>query len=244
MVHELKSLAVLIVALPLGVASIGCNSPSSSSSERTERWATTENTNVALDWDKVNEAYKLAEGPEDLERRLNEIYQGSEVISVSVSDLDAKTQLVTGFFDKNTNGVVDESEKIFTIRRELTGETSAQYQTVGYGPYAGYHSPFFSIASGMLMGSMMSRMFMPGYAPMYHQPYTTPPSRVADVRQTRSSYRAANPSQFQRSQSGRTYNRPTTTPRGSKGFGGGGGRFGGGGKFGVATKGRAVRLDA
>lgn len=242
MVHELKSLtAVLIVtvAAPLGLVAVGCNP--SGSAERTERWASTGNTNVAIDWDKVNEAYKLADGPEDLERRVNEIYEGSEIISISVADVDAKTQLVTGFFDKNTNGTVEDSEKIFTIRRELSGESAAQYQTVGYGPYYGYHSPFFSIASGMLMGSMMSRMFTPGYVPMYQQPYTTPSSRVADVRQTRSSYRAANPSQFQRSQSGRTYNRPTPTTRSKMG---GSRSFGGGGKFGGATKGRAVRLDA
>ena len=244
MVHELKSLtAIAILAVPLGLITVGCNpSGSSERRERTERWASTENTNVAIDWDKVNEAYKLAEGPEDFERRVNEIYGGSEVISVSVADLDNKTQLVTGFFDKNTNGTVDESEKIFTIRRELTGESTAQYQTVGYGPYYGYHSPFLSIASGMLMGSMMSRMFTPSYVPMYQQPYTTPASRVSDIRQTRSSYRAANPSQFQRSQSGRTYNRPTTTPRTRPGVGSRG--FGGGGKFGVATKGRAARLAA
>ena len=240
---DLKPLAaVLIAALPLGVASVGCNA-SGPSAERNERWATTENTNVAIDWDKVNEAYKLAEGPEDFERRVNEIYGGSEIISVSVADLDDKTQLVTGFFDKNANGAVDEAEKIFTIRRQLTNESSAQYQTVGYGPYYGYHSPFLSIASGMMMGSMMSRMFTPGYVPMYQQPYTTSGARIAEVHQSRSSYRAANPSQFQRSQSGRTYNRPSTTTRTTKGAGASPG-FRGGGKFGVATKGRAVRLDA
>lgn len=230
-----RLIAVASLALPLGLVTIGCNP----SAERTERWTSTENTNVPIDWDKVNEAYKLADGPEDLERRVNEIYGGSEVISIAVADLDDKTQLVTGFFDKNTNGAVDEAEKIFTIRRELSGNAAAQYQTVGYGPYYGYHSPLFSIASGMLMGSMMSRMFTPGYAPMYQQPYATPGSRVADMQQTRSSYRAANPSEFQQSKSGLTYGRPTTT-RGPRGEG----RYGGGGRFGVVTKGRARRLDA
>lgn len=239
---EIKSLAsALLAVFPLGVLSVACN-PSGSSSERNERWATTENTNVAIDWDKINEAYKLAEGPEDFERRVNEIYTGHEIVSVSVADLDEKTQVVTGFFDKNTNGKVDEDEKIFTIRRELTSASEARYQTVGYGPYYGYHSPFLGIASGMLMGSMMSRMFSPGYAPMYQQPYTTSGTRAADLRQTRSSYRAANPGKFQKSQSGRTYDRPATKSRtapvgGSRGFRGGG-------KFGVATRGRAVRLDA
>lgn len=237
--HPLKSITALalVAAVPLGL--VACDSSGSSSSPRAERWATTENASVAIDWDKVNEAYKLAEGPEDLEKRVNDIYEGDEVISISVSDVDAKTQLVTGFFDKNTNGTVDDSEKIFSIRRELGNDDTARFQTVGYGPYNGYHSPFFSIASGMLMGSMMSRMFMPGYMPMYQQPYTTSGARVADMRQTRSSYRAANPSQFQRSQSGRTYNRPVTkspsSPRGG---------FRGGGKFGAVTKGLAVRVGA
>ena len=233
------SSAVALGVVPLALVMIGCN-PSSSErkapAERNERWATTENTNVAIDWDKVNEAYKLAEGPEDLERRVNEIYEGDEIVSISVADVDDRTQLVTGFIDRNTNGTVDESEKIFAIRRELSGTDSAQYQTVGYGPYYGYHSPMIGIASGMLLGSMLSRSFMPGYAPMYRQPYTTPSTRVGEMRQTRSSYRAANPTQFQRSQSGRTYNRPSTA-RGAP-------HFRGGGRFGVATKGRARRLDA
>jgi hypothetical protein len=231
--------AVALGVVPLALVGIACN-PSSSErpepAERNERWATTDNTSVAIDWDRLNEAYKLAEGPEDLERRVNEIYEGDEIISISVADVDDRTQLVTGFIDRNTSGSVDDTEKIFAIRREVTGKDTAQYQTVGHGPYNGYYSPMFGIASGMLLGSMMSRSFMPGYAPMYRQPYTTPATRVGEMRQTRSSYRAANPTQFQKSQSGRTYNRPSTA-RGAP-------RFRGGGRFGVATKGRARRLDA
>lgn len=239
MVNDAKILAVaVLVAVPLALVSVGCKRPGAAErerSERTERWPTTEKNSSAIDWDKLNEAYKLAESPEDLERRVNEIYEGSEVVSISVADLDAKTQLVTGFFDHNTNGKVEESEKIFTIRRELEGDGTGHYQTAGFGPYYGYHSPLLGIASGMLMGSMMARTFTPGYGPMYGQPYTTPESRVADIRQTRSSYRAANPSQFQKSQSGRTYGRPAARG-GSRGYGGGG-------RFGVATKGRARRLE-
>ncbi|MDB4962199.1 MAG: putative secreted protein [Myxococcales bacterium] len=234
MISKTKLLASAL-ALVLGVgAGAGCDS---SGPERTDRWATTENTNVKIDWDKVNEAYKLADGPEDLEKRINEIYEGDEVISVSVKDEDDKTQVVTGFFDKNTNGTVEEPEKIFTIKREPTAE-GAQYQTTGHGAYYGYHSPFLGIASGMMMGMMMSNMFMPSYAPMYRQGYTTNPSRVSQLQQTRSSYRAANPGKFQRSQSGRTYNRPSTTTRPSGRTGGG--RMGGG-RFGLARAGRAVR---
>ena len=236
MISKVKHLAAsLAILVPLTVVGAGC----SSERETTERWATTENTNVKIDWDKVNEAYKLADGPQDLEKRINEIYEGDEIISISVKDEDAKTQVVTGFFDKNTDGKAEEDEKIFTIKRQLTGEGSAQMQTTGYGPYYGYASPFLSIATGMMLGSMMSSMFMPSYVPMYTQPYATPGSRVADLHQTRSQHRAANPSKYQRSQSGRSYNRPSSGSRPSGRPSGG--RMGGGGRFGLARAGRTTQ---
>src|SRR5690606_4424304 len=102
----------------------------------------------------------------------------------------------TGFFDKNTDGKVDEAEKIFTIKRELTG-SEARYQTHGHGPHYGYYaSPFFGIASGMMMGMMMSSMFMPSYAPAYRAGYTTSATRAGAIKSQRSAYRAANPSRF------------------------------------------------
>jgi hypothetical protein len=204
---------VIAAAVALG----GC------SDRGTDRWATTENTNVKIDFDAVNEAYKAAEGPEDFERRVNEIYTGDEIISVSVKDNEDKSQVVTGFFDKNTNGAVEDEEKIFTIRREITGEGAGSMQTQGYGHYGYYHSPLMSIASGMLLGSMISGAFSPRYVPMYSQPYTTSMTRANDLRTARSSYRAANPSRFQRpkaSGSGRTYGTSGRTGRS------GGTRFG------------------
>ena len=149
----------IVLAVALAAASTTACSPSRP--EATDRWTTTENTNVKIDWDKVNDAYKHAEGPADLERRINEIYEGDEVVSIAVHDTDAKTQVVTGFFDKNTDGKVDEPEKIFTITRVITGEGEGQYQTAGYGHYAGYTSPMFGMVSGMLMGSMLASMMMP-----------------------------------------------------------------------------------
>ncbi len=208
----------LIPFLAVGLALGGCGR------EGTERWATTENTNVKIDWDKVNEAYKLAEGPEDFEKRVNEIYEGDEVVSVSVKDNEDKSQVVTGFFDKNTNGTVEDDEKIFTIKRDITGEGTAAYQTTGYGAYGYYHSPLMSIASGMLIGSMMSNAFRPNYVPVYSRPYTTSMTRANDLRMQRQSYRAANPTRFNKpkaSASGRKYNSGSSPVRRS-----GGTRFG------------------
>jgi hypothetical protein len=212
----------------------------------TDPWVTTEDTRVDIDWDAVSAAYKEAEGPEDFETKVNEIYAGEEVISVSVHDVDEKTQEVTGFFDKDEDGKVGEEEKVFTIKREITGEKEGNYQIAGHGAYAGYHSPIFDIAAGMLIGSMISRAFMPGYSPMS---YTTPASRRGDLVSQRNAYRQANPDKFragQRSQSGRQYGRQ------GGGFGGGqapargGGMPRGGGRFGLARSAtrRVVHVEA
>src|SRR5215212_1548101 len=109
MISKTKLLASALI-LALTTAGIGC---APDNDDRVDRWATTENTNVDINWDKVNQAYKDANGPEDFEKRVNEIYEGDEIISVAVADQDDKTQVVTGFFDKNKSGAVDEGEKIF-----------------------------------------------------------------------------------------------------------------------------------
>jgi hypothetical protein len=234
-----------LLAAALAFSVVGAVAGCDSRDRDTDRWATTENTNVDINWDKVNEAYKLADGPEDLEKRINEIYEGDEIISVAVHDQDDKSQIVTGFFDKNTDGKVDEAEKIFTIKRVPTGE-GAEYQTQGHGAYYGYHSPMMSVMTGMMMGHMFSSMFMPGYAPMYRQPYMTPTSRVSGLSSHRAGYRASNPERFgPRSKSGRSYGGKPSTSRPSYRPSGGG--RSGGGRFGLARAGRTVRparLDA
>ena len=204
--------AVVVASMAVAVPACADTSPTN------DRWVTTEDTAVALDWDAVGEVYKDAEGPEDLERRVNEIYDGDEIISVAVRDVDAQTQEVIGFFDRNEDGKVADPEKVFTIDRVIEGEGEGHYQIHGHGAYYGYHSPMFSIAAGMLMGSMLSRAFSPGYVPMYTRPYVTAPARRGELVAHRSAYRKANPSKArsgQRSRSGRAYNR-----RGG-GFGGG-----------------------
>jgi hypothetical protein len=236
----------LTAALAAGaVALAGC-----SRDEGNERWAATANTTVDIDWDKVQEAYRTAEGPEDFETKVNEIYTGDELISVSVQDKDEKTQEVTGFFDHNSNGQVEDAEKIFVITRGVVNEGQAQYAVQGYGHYGGYHhTSMWDIAGGVMIGSMLANALMPGYRPMYGTPYTTSPTRLGQINSYRSDYRAKNPSRFpaRASGSGRTYGN-TGRSWGSGGSRSTGGRVGGGGRFGVDSRRRrekrVVRLDA
>ncbi len=210
--------------------------PACQSSE-TERWVTTNNSTVDLDLDQVSEAYKNAEGPADFERKVNEIYTGDEVISIAVVDKDDKSQVVTGFFDKDEDGKIAEAEKVFEINRTITGE-KGNYQVTGHGAYGGYHSPMMDIAMGMMLGSMLMGPMRPGY--VVAAPYTTPPGQRAALRANRDGYRAATPSRFSKSsQSGRSYGS-------GKSFGGSKGRSGGG-RFGAQSATRrsvARRLEA
>lgn len=200
--------------------------------EGNDRWAVTPNTNVEIDWDKVNKAYEAADGPEDLEKRINDIYKGDEVISISVHDQDDKIQVVTGFFDRDHSGTVQDPEKIFEIKREIVGE-EVKYQTQGHGHYAGYASPMLGMMTGMMMGSMMASALSPGYSPRYTQPYRTDPARSQQLKANR----APRPSKA--SGTGRNYGNSGRST-------GGGGRRGGGARFGIRRVGAApaVRLSA
>ena len=204
--------AVLTAALALSSVA-GCEAGASRG-----RWVVTEDTRVDIDWDAVNQAYRDAEGPEDFERRVNEIYGGDEVISVSVRDQDDRSQVVTGFFDRDGDGSVGEREKVFSIQRDVVGEGAAQYQISGHGPYASYHSPMWDIAAGMMLGSFLSNMFMPGYRPMYMVPYSTSPVRRGALLAHRDSFRAANPGKF-----------PAKSSSSGRSYGGRGGAWGSGG---------------
>jgi hypothetical protein len=229
--HLRSKLAALVAASAFSLAACAPKEE-----QGNDRWATTEKTNVAIDWDKVNKAYQEAEGPEDLEKRVNEIYEGKEIISISVQDLDDKTQVVTGFFDKDENGEVAEEEKIFTIQRVINGE-GADVQTSGHGPHYGYyHSPMMSMMSGMLMGAMLSSALSPGYSPMYRQAYNTPPERTRDLRSSRTAHRERTMGPKSSGNRGKSY---------GGGRSGGGGRRGGG-RFGVRRPAgtAVVRLSA
>ncbi len=242
---SMAALAAMLLAAP------ACGVGGASPGDR-DRWVTTEDTTGDIDWDAIGKAYRDADGPEDFETKVNEIYAGSEIISVAVADLDASTQEVTGFIDRDASGKVDDGEAVFKIRRDVTDEGSAQYQVHGAGAYHGYHSPMSTVLMGAATGYMLGRVFSPSYAPVYSRPYVTPTTRHAALTSHRDGYRKANPSKFQNARASKT----------GKSYGNKGGRFGGGrsappprrprtrsrggGRFGIAASAstRRIRLEA
>jgi hypothetical protein len=199
---------LVATVLALAVPIVGCGS---SQSEVVEPWPETTNAGgsesptAKIDFEAISQAYKEANSPEDFEQRVNEIYQGDEIVSIAVEDQNDQTQLVTGFIDKNGNGTVDEGEKIFTINRTPTGsgeQQTAQSVTtgytydvgVGYVPY--YTSPYYPLVwgTGLAVGAMAAMAWRgAAYAPYR---YATSAARVGALSMYRGNYRAANPQRF------------------------------------------------
>ena len=232
----------------------------SSKSRQYDRWVTTQNTTVDIDWDAIGKAYKSAEGPEDFENKVNEIYTGSEIISVAVHDTDAKTQEVVGFFDKDKDGKVADGEKIFTLTRDIKGPDSAEYRIRGAGGYSSYQSPVWPLLAGVATGYMVGRIFSPSYSPAYTQRYVTPTTRHSELTSHRTAYRQKNPQKFTGGAGGGAKPSKTGKSYGSKGGGFGGGRSSpapsrpssrpssssrGGGRFGIKRRAKQrIRLEA
>jgi uncharacterized membrane protein YgcG len=193
--------SILIISL-LGIliVALGCSNKSS------DRWVTTENTMIEMDWDKLMEAYRTADGPTDFEEKANEVYPGSEIIRISVQDKDARNQEVIGFIDANSDGKVQEKERVFSINRTIGDEYNrANYSVNGYGHYSHYHhTGMWDIAGGVIVGSMIANAMRPNYSPRYSRPYVTPQSRVSTLRTHRDTFRKNNPS-FKTGRSGGTW---------------------------------------
>lgn len=169
--------------------------------EKKQAWGTGDygkSSGLKLDVDAVQKAFQEASGPEDFEKRINEIYTGSEVLSIFVESPSETKQNVTIYIDNQPqDGQMQEAEKVITFNRNIdSGNKQAQYNMTGYGPY-GYYSTT-SPLTYMLAGMMISSWLMP-------RPYYTPVSRVSSLRQQRNSYRQT-PAYKQQVQKTRSFN--------------------------------------
>ena len=103
---------------------------------RVDRWATTENTNVQIRLGQgQRRPTRTRTAPRTSSKRVNEIStKVTRSSRIAVTDQDDKTQIVTGFFDKNKNGAVDEGERSSRSSASRPATGTAQYQTHGLWP--------------------------------------------------------------------------------------------------------------
>lgn len=172
--------------LAIFTLSLLANCGGGGNSEKKQAWGTGDygkSSGLNLDVDAVQKAFQEAKGPEDFEKRINEIYTGKEILSIFVENSSKDKQNVTIYIDNQPqDGQMQTEEKVITLSRTFNeGSKEVQYNRTGYGPYGYYSttSPLTYMVTGALVSYwLMSRPF-----------YSTPITRHSTIRQQRSSYR-------------------------------------------------------
>ena len=187
---------ILIAALATGVSLGGCSS--SSRTEVGEHYVSpqVQGETAKINLEEVQKAFWDTKGKDfntwmgAFEKRVNEIYEGKEVISIDATRKDGKL-IVTGYFDtKKQEGYKDGDEKLFSI--EQTGEAANNEMPYrvsnsdGRTYYEGHHSFLDNpILQMMIVGHLMGGG-MGGWGGRYY----TPPARVIVLHDSRDSWRS------------------------------------------------------
>jgi len=155
-------------------------------SNRKEQWAETSGKAGQINMEAVEEAMKKSDNVSDFEKKVNEIYQGDEMVLVEVKN-QGREQLVSGYADLNENLEIDSGsdDKLFTFRRWYEGD-KPRYEMRGYGVNSYYYRPYPHGTNMLTTYLLVSALTRPMYSsPIYH---TTVLQRQA-TRSYRTSYR-------------------------------------------------------
>ncbi|MBD3184415.1 hypothetical protein GF312_19185 [Candidatus Poribacteria bacterium] len=177
---------------------------------RREQWAETSGKAGQINLEAVEEAMKKSENVSEFEKRVNEIYQGEEMVLIEVRN-QGKEQLVSGFADLNNNLEIDQNsdDKLFTFRRWYEGERP-RYEMQGYGVNSYYRNSYsgMNLLTTWLIFDALSR---PRYmAPVYH----TTVRDATVIRNYRDSYRKT-PSYRRQIDTNRRYQTRMSTKHGT-----------------------------
>ena len=170
---------------------------------RREQWAETSGQAGQINLEAVQEAMKKSNDVSEFEKRVNEIYQGEEMVLIEVKNQGTE-QLVSGYADLDNNLEINEAtdEKLFTFRKWFEGNrTNPNYSMRGYGVNSYYYHPYPHGTSLLTTYLLISALRRPMYmSPVYH---TTVVQRQA-TRTARTNYRKT-PSYRNRVNSNRQY---------------------------------------
>ena len=138
---------------------------------RREQWAETSGQAGQINLEAVEEAMKDSKDVSEFEKRVNEIYQGDEMILIEVKN-EGNEQLVSGYADLDNNLEInyDTDEKLFTFRRWFEGNNSnPNYSMRGYGVNSYYYHPYPYGSNFLTTYLLISALRRPMYStPIYH----------------------------------------------------------------------------
>jgi len=186
-----KSISLMLVTLIAATSLTSCGVPRAS--EPTERYVSSQvkGESAKINLDEVKEAFWSTKGKDfnewmgAFEKRVNEIYEGKEVVSIDASRKTGSLT-VTGYVEnQKEQGYQDGEEKLFSI--EQTGDVTNNelpYKVAGHDGrpyYAGSHS----ILDSPFVQMMVLSHLMGGWGGRYYTPY----DRTVVIRDSRDTFR-------------------------------------------------------
>ena len=155
-----------------------------------DEWAATDGAAGRINLDEVQKAFKKSGSPTEFERRVNEIYEGDQVILIRSSQ-DGEALVLEGFEDLNKNGTIDDTDDdvLFSIVKQ-----NNNHELRGHGAN-GYYRSSFGPGNFLFTYLIISSLTGPRY-------YSTPRSRAGTIRTNRTNYRGSSGYRTQVSKNG------------------------------------------
>ncbi len=235
---QAKAFHVLLVpALIVGLLG-GC-SPSRSARSEHYTSANVQGDDEKINLDAVHQAFfetsgkSFAEWMPNFEKRVNEIYQGDDIVSIDADKADGMVR-VAGYLDKDgQQGLGGGDEKLFELKQTAPADDKGfQYSMSGQGGqpyYNGYPPPAYHhgiLDNPFVQMFVLSQLLRPGFS------YFTPPGQHTVLRDYRTSYRQTPRFRTQTSQNkgffGKMFSKKSERLKSSRGFGDGTGGGAGG----------------
>ncbi|HEY9785917.1 MAG TPA: hypothetical protein V6D17_10980 [Candidatus Obscuribacterales bacterium] len=182
---------ILTLSLMAGLGLTGCSAPEGPTEHYVSSQVTGESQKINLD--EVKKAFWESRGKDfnewmsAFEKRVNEIYEGSEIVSIDATRKTGHLNITGYIEDKKEPGYQAGEEKLFTI--EQTGDVTDNqlpYKLTGHDGrpyYEGQHSILGSPIVQMLVLSHL----MSSWGGRYHTPY----DRVVVLKDQRSTFRSS-----------------------------------------------------
>ena len=113
------------VAILVGSGAVGCGG----NTFKQQDWFVKEVATGKINLDAVKDAFKTSKDISEFENRVNEIYEGDNLVLIRVEDNESQ-KIISGFEDLNQSNAIEEAndDKLFSITLE-----EKKYEVYGYG---------------------------------------------------------------------------------------------------------------
>jgi len=174
----------------------GCMISSYETGTKSERYVSPQiqGESQRINLDEVEKAFSSTKGDDlntwmtGFEKRVNEIYEGSEIVSIDATRETGKLN-ITGFVEKNKEaGFQPADDRLFAI--EQTGDVTSNQMPYRVVDERGnpYHTGHYSLFDNPFIQALVLGQLLGAFGPRV---YYTPPMRFDTLRDHRTSFRGS-----------------------------------------------------